>query len=140
LYDWGRFYETGDGDPMDLVTACKRFPKALAAGFSTAFRGVGRGLAPTDVVVGNCQMCRNTRHIKYVVFHRNVGMLVQRQTHSIKASLCRSCLHNVFLEYTYKNLLLGWWGMISLVVTPIFFLMNLCVYIAAWYRLRNALE
>ena len=125
---------------MDVITACKRFPKALAAGFSTTFRGVGRGLAPTRVVLGNCQMCENIRQIKYVAFHRNVGMLLQRETHSIKASLCRSCLHKSFWEYTYKNLLFGWWGMISVVVTPIYFLMNLCVYIAALYKLRNAVE
>ena len=125
---------------MDLVTACKRFPRALAAGFSTAFRGVGRGLAPTEVVLANCQRCGQMRQVKYVAFHRNVGMLVQRQTHSIKANLCRSCLHNSFWEYTYKNLLFGWWGMISVVVTPIYFLMNLGVYMAALYKLRIAVE
>ena len=120
---------------MDVITAFKRFPKALAAGFSTAFRGVGRGLAPTGVALGNCQMCGQMRQVKYVEFH-----LVQRQTHSIKANLCRSCLHSSFWEYTYKNLLFGWWGMISVVVTPIYFLMNLCVYVAALYKLRHAVE
>jgi hypothetical protein len=125
---------------VDILTACKRFPKALWSGFSTAFRGVSRGLAPTTVVQGNCQVCGNMRQTKYVAFHRNVGMLFQRQTHSIKANMCRSCVNRSFWEYTYKNLLFGWWGIISVVATPIYFVMNLFVYLTALYKLRNALE
>lgn len=125
---------------MDVLTAFKRFPKALAPGFSTAFRGVGRGLAPSGVALGHCHMCGEMRQVKYVAFHRNVGLLVQRQTHSIKANFCRSCLHSSFWECTWKNLLFGWWGMVSVVVTPIYFLMNLSVYVAALYKLRRAVE
>ena len=80
------------------------------------------------------------RPTKYVAFHRNVGMLVQRQTYSIKANMCRSCIHKMFREYTSKNLLLGWWGMISVVATPIYFVMNLVVYLTALYKLRNVVE
>jgi len=109
-------------------------------GFATAFRGVGRGLAPTPVTLGNCQVCGNMRMIKYVVFRRNVGMLFERQTYSLQAALCRSCMHTSFWEYTYKNLLLGWWGMISALITPIYFLFNLVVYTTALYKLRNAVE
>ena len=80
------------------------------------------------------------RHTKNVTFHRNVGMFIQRETYAIKANLCRSCIHNSFWEYTYKNLIFGWWGMISVVVTPIYFVMNLFVYLTAFYKLRNAIE
>ena len=43
---------------MDFITACKRFPKAAAAGFSTAFAGVRRGLAPTVVTLGELPSVR----------------------------------------------------------------------------------
>lgn len=92
------------------------------------------------VVTANCQVCGSIRETKYVAFHRNVGMLFQRQTYSIKRNMCRSCIHKTFWEYTFKNLLLGWWGMISVVVTPIYFVMNLFVYLTALYKLRNAIE
>ena len=110
------------------------------SGVSTAFRGVGRGLAPTAVVTANCQVCGSMRETKYVAFHRNVGMLFQRQTYSIKLNMCRSCIHKTFWEYTFKNLVLGWWGLISVVVTPIYFVMNLFVYVTALYKLRHAIE
>lgn len=45
-----------------------------------------------------------------------------------------------FWEYTSKNILLGWWGIISVVITPIFLVMNLFVYLTALYKLRYALE
>jgi len=125
---------------VDIVTACKRFPKAVLAGFSTAFRGVGRGLAPAAVTMQNCQVCGNMRQTKYVAFHRNVGMLFQRQTFSVKGCLCLSCVHKAFWEYTLKNLLLGWWGIISVVITPVYFVMNLFVYLTALYKLRDAVE
>lgn len=80
------------------------------------------------------------RQTKYVAFHRNVGMLFQRRTYSIKANLCRSCVHKTYWEYTYKNLLLGWWGIISVIATPIFFVFNLFVYLTALYKLRDAVE
>ena len=80
------------------------------------------------------------RQTKYVAFYRNVGMLIQRRTHSVKANMCRSCVNKSFWEYTYKNLLFGWWGMISVIATPIYFVMNLFVYLTALYKLRNALE
>ena len=80
------------------------------------------------------------RQTKYVAFYRNVGMLFQRQTFSAKGCLCRSCIHKAFWEYTLKNLLLGWWGIISVVITPVYFVMNLFVYLTALYKLRDAVE
>jgi hypothetical protein len=80
------------------------------------------------------------RQTKYVAFHRNVGMLFARQVHSIKVKMCRSCVHKTLWEYTFKNLLLGWWGIISVIVTPIYFVMNVYVYLTALYKLRHAVE
>ena len=82
-------------------------------GVSTAFRRVGRGLTPTTVVTRNC-------HVRggHVEFHRNVGMLFQRQTYSIKLNMCRSCVHKKFWEYTFKNRLLGWWGFTPRIHVP----------------------
>ena len=97
-------------------------------------------MAPAPVQLGNCQICREMRQTKYVALHRNVGMLFQRQTHSINANMCRCCVHKTFWEYTYKNLLLGWCGMISVAITPIYFVMNLFIYLTALYKLRNAVE
>jgi hypothetical protein len=80
------------------------------------------------------------RQAKNVTFYRNVGMLVVRRTYQVHADLCRSCIHKRFWEFTGKNLLLGPWGMISLLVTPFYLLQNTVVYMSALYKLRDAIE
>ena len=53
---------------------------------------------------------------------------------------CRSCIHKKYWEFTGKNLLLGPWGTISLIVTPIYLIQNTAVYASALYKLRDAIE
>ncbi len=60
-----------------------------------------------------------------VQYHRNVGMLLMRRTYTFDASVCISCSRGAFREYQYKNLLLGWWGLFSLFMTPYFLYDNL---------------
>jgi hypothetical protein len=66
-------------------------------------------------------------------------MLFVRRTYNLDADLCRSCIHKRFLEFTGKNRLLGPWGTISLIVTPIYLLQNTGSYVSALYRLRDTL-
>jgi len=94
---------------------------------------------PLDAA-GPCQGCRQVRQLQFVMFFRNVGMLLARQTITIQGDLCRSCIHRRFREFTGKNILFGPWGMISLVVTPIHLVQNTWSYTRALYKLRNAIE
>jgi hypothetical protein len=96
--------------------------------------------APTYFDAGRCQICGNMRQTKYVTFYRNVGMLFARRTYTINGNLCRSCIHKRFWEFTGKNILLGPWGTISLIVTPLYLVQNTGIYIAAMYKLRDAIE
>jgi hypothetical protein len=90
--------------------------------------------------IGRCQLCQQMRTTKSISFHRNVGMLVACRTYSMSGELCKSCIHKKFWEFTGKNLLLGPWGMISLVVTPMYLLQNTGKYLIALHKLRDALE
>jgi hypothetical protein len=76
-----------------------------------------------------CQDCGIEAPTRYVEFYQNIGALVMRFHKSIKGNLCKSCLHKRFWEFTLTNLLLGWWGVISLVVTPFFILNNVGRYL-----------
>jgi hypothetical protein len=87
-----------------------------------------------------CQMCGNMRPTKSVTLRRNVGMLFARRTYKIQGDRCRSCIHKAYWDFAGKNLLLGPWGTISLVVTPIYLLANTGTYVAALYKLRDAIE
>ena len=76
-----------------------------------------------------CQGCGNEAPTRYVEFHQNIGALVMRFHKSVRGNLCKSCIHKRFWEFTLMNCVVGWWGLISLVVTPIFIVNNLGRYI-----------
>lgn len=90
--------------------------------------------------IGSCQVCGNMRHTRSVAFYRNVGMLLMRRTYTVKGELCRPCIHKYFWEFTGKNILLGPWGTISLIVTPIYLVQNTGQYLTALYKLRDVPE
>ena len=96
--------------------------------------------APNLQNVMRCQSCGGMRQTARVSFHRNVGMLFIRRTYKIEGNLCKSCIRKHFGDFMVKNLLLGWWGTISLIVTPIYAIQNTARYIAAMKALSGVPE
>ena len=90
--------------------------------------------------MGRCQVCGNMRATTLAKFDRNIGMLVLRQVRSIQGNMCKTCLGKKFWEFTGLNLLLGPWGVISLIMTPIFLITNTVSYVSASRKLRDAVE
>jgi hypothetical protein len=80
------------------------------------------------------------RATQNVTFHRNIGMLVARQTRSIQADMCKTCMGKNYWEFMGKNLLFGPWGTISRVGTPIYLITNTYSYVAALSKMRGAIE
>ena len=52
--------------------------------------------------------------------------------YSKEYNVCRSCGMSAFKSMTLTKLFLGWWGLISFIMTPIILIMN----IVAWSSLR----
>jgi hypothetical protein len=52
--------------------------------------------------------------------------------------MCKPCVHTNFWRFTQMNLMFGWWGAISLFVTPIYLVQNLSNYLIAMYQLRGS--
>lgn len=94
---------------------------------------------PTSTM-GQCQSCGSMRMTSPVTFHRNIGMLVARRTIRLQGNLCKTCVGKRYWEFMGKNLILGPWGMISLVVTPIYLITNTVSYVSASRNLRGAVE
>jgi len=90
--------------------------------------------------LGRCQVCGSTRQTAHVKFERNIGMLLLRQTRRLQASLCKTCVGQQYWDFQLKNLLLGPWGMISLVLTPIYLVTNTISYATARRELADAVE
>jgi hypothetical protein len=76
-----------------------------------------------------CQSCGIEADTRRVEFHRNIGALVMRFRKSIKGQLCKSCVHKYFWEYTLVNVTVGWLGVISLVLAPVFTINNIVRYV-----------
>jgi hypothetical protein len=67
-------------------------------------------------------------------------MLVVRQTRSIQGNMCKTCVGKKFWDFTLKNIVFGPWGVISLLVTPIYLVTNTVSYVSALNKLRGAIE
>jgi hypothetical protein len=90
--------------------------------------------------IGRCQVCGNMRQTALVKYQHNIGMIFLRQTRSIQGNMCKTCVGKKFWEYSGKNLLLGPWGMISLVITPVYLVTNIVAYSSASRKLSGAVE
>src|SRR5688572_27710135 len=76
-----------------------------------------------------CEQCGCEAPTRYVSFHQNIGLLVMRLYNGTEGNLCKPCIHKTFWKYTAINMTLGWWGIISLIVTPFFQLNNMVRYL-----------
>jgi hypothetical protein len=76
-----------------------------------------------------CQNCGLEAPTKYVRFFRIIGMLILLEIKSVKGDLCKKCINEYFWRFTGITLVLGWWGVISFVLTPFCLLNNVIRYI-----------
>lgn len=78
-----------------------------------------------------CQLCGVEAPTRHVEFHQNIGALVMRFSRSVKGQLCKNCVHSQFWQKTGITLGIGWLGTISLILAPVFVLMNTVQYLRA---------
>jgi hypothetical protein len=71
-----------------------------------------------------CQVCGVEAPTKYVAFYQNIGALLMRFSKSIEGNLCKSCIHKHYWGMTGTTFFLGWWGTISVIITPFLILNN----------------
>lgn len=76
-----------------------------------------------------CQDCGVEAPTRYVSFSQNIGALFMRFPKTVAGDLCKSCIHKHFWEMTGITAVLGWWGMISFIVTPFMLLNNIGRYL-----------
>jgi len=48
----------------------------------------------------------------------------------MEGNLCKTCIRKIFWEYTLVTLFVGWWGVISFIVTPFYIVSNVCQYMS----------
>jgi hypothetical protein len=78
-----------------------------------------------------CQVCGIPAQTKYVEFYQNIGAIFMRFRKEVKGNLCKTCIEECFWKWTGITLLLGWWGIISALLTPFILLNNIFRYLGA---------
>ena len=78
-----------------------------------------------------CQNCGREAPTRYVEFYQNIGALVMRFHKSVEGDMCKDCINGYFWPFTGITLVLGWWGLISFLVTPIMLLNNIARYVGS---------
>ena len=81
----------------------------------------------------SCEVCLRGVPTVQVTLMQNIGMLVARQSKTLRGNICRDCGMRAFKSMTLTTMFLGWWGVISFFLTPIFIIANL----VAWSSLRG---
>lgn len=85
-----------------------------------------------------CNGCGRMATVSTSTFRQNIGAFFLRFPSSISGDFCRSCTHKYFWEKSLITLVVGWWGIISFFMTPVFLVMNIVAYIKAISDLNKA--
>lgn len=79
----------------------------------------------------HCESCGAAAPTQFAELHQNIGMLFMRQSRHVHGHLCRACIERYFWQFTPTTLLLGWWGLISFFITPVYLIGNISTAIKA---------
>ncbi len=85
-----------------------------------------------------CDICSLNKPTYYINLYENVGAFIVRYHKQIKGELCFECSKFVFWRFTLKTLLLGWWGVISFIITPFILLNNVIRYSINYYKFKKS--
>ena len=84
-----------------------------------------------------CECCGATGPIIKISLDRHIGAIVLMFHKSIKGFLCSACIKKFFWEYTLITFIFGWWGILSMVITPIVLISNSISYMRS-FRIMNS--
>jgi hypothetical protein len=77
---------------------------------------------------GACVRCGKRKQTISVGLNRHIGAVILMFHKSLRGQLCKECISQVFWEYMLITVLFGWWGVISVFLTPVVLINNSIVY------------
>jgi hypothetical protein len=83
-------------------------------------------------MVSVCKSCGIEAPTQQVLFVQHIGAIVMFFHKRIGGEFCRNCVNKYFREYGLMTLFFGWWGIISVLATPVVLAIDLFNYFRAW--------
>ena len=87
--------------------------------------------------MNTCQNCAQTAPLMQINMYKNIGMIFSREQQQMSGLFCKKCIKNIFIEYFFTTLFLGWWGLISFIVTPFFLIIDLFYFVKSLFLKKD---
>lgn len=76
-----------------------------------------------------CARCQHEAPVKELSFDKHIASSTGKNHTTFKGSFCKPCAASVFWEFTSTTFFLGWWSMVSCIVTPVTLSVNIVSYL-----------
>ena len=97
-------------------------------GATPDLNGVGSSQPAYDCPT-RCDACGMRAPTRYAAFHQHIGAVVLMFHQRRGGNLCQGCIKEIFRSTTLTTLAVGWWGMISMFITPCVLIHNVVRYL-----------
>ena len=74
--------------------------------------------------MGRCQSCGLEAEVDDVTILRLIGVIIAFQWSRRGGVMCKRCVDREIVPATLITMFMGWWGIISFFLTPIFLAVN----------------
>jgi len=92
----------------------------------------------TEAAFRKCDLCQRKRLTASVTFKRNVSYFFGRHETVFSGRVCLSCMTRRFVGFEIVTLIGTWWGIIGLILGPIFIVTNLFEYLGGSFDIGRA--
>ncbi len=108
------------------------FAKLTLSETATALQAASPPSVPArDPEEEECDSCGGPGPLVATQFRQTIGAVLLRFEKTVEGYLCSDCARSHFVSCTTTTAVAGWFGIISLVLTPWFILTNIQNYLAA---------
>lgn len=91
------------------------------------------GALRQKAIADACQCCNRPGPTIHVTLNRHIGAILLMFHRSRGGAFCKDCIGKTFWEYTLVTALLGWWGMMSFLITPVVSTNNVIAYARSFF-------
>jgi hypothetical protein len=86
------------------------------------------------MAIRKCQNCGEIRNTQHSVFKANASFFFTRRYREIDGHFCIGCTTKQFFGYEVATLCLTWFGIIGMVLGPVYLFHNIVEYVEALYN------